>query len=54
MASKAGAEATISAARVYRKLLTLIRRMPAEKRPEALQQVREGFRKNAGETDPER
>lgn len=41
--------------RVYRRLLGLARRMqPAERRADALKQIREGFRQHAQERDEER
>ncbi len=41
--------------RVYRRLLGLARRMqPAERRAEALRQIRAGFRQHAQEGDEER
>lgn len=38
----------------YRSLAKLVRRLPEQKRPGAFTQLREGYRKNANETSPER
>lgn len=46
--------ASSNALRVYRRLLGLAKQLPQEKRASALQQIREGFREHATETDVER
>ena len=38
----------------YRNLAKLVRRLPQKQQPGALRQLREGYRKNANETSPEK
>ncbi len=54
MAPTPAAAASTNALRVYRRLLGLAKQLPAEKQESALQQIRQGFREHAGETDTQR
>lgn len=54
MSAAPAATASKNAIRLYRQLLGQARRLPQDKRVEALKQIREGFRENKGVDDVSR